>query len=50
MSDADYHEGWHDALQSAMRHAAVTGMNGGDLHQFIDWLHDQLQLAKEDME
>lgn len=50
MSDTDYHEGWHDALQSALRNAAVTRMSGGDLQQFMDWLHDQLQIAKEDLE
>ena len=50
MSDADYHEGWYDALQSALRYTAVTGMNGGDLHDLIDWLQEQLEIAKEDLQ
>ena len=50
MSDADYHEGWHDAIQSALQNANMIGLMGGDLHQFLDWLHEQLKLAKEVME
>lgn len=50
MSDADYHEGWHDAIQQTLRQASMTGLSGGELIDLVKWLQEQLHIAKEDLQ